>query len=305
MKSLKWLAAALLIGTFTSCNKGGFKKNDNGLQYKVLVDKPGELVKEGEVMTLNMVYKRAADDSLLFDTYKTKAPIRIALQKPTFKGGLEEGFAMMSPGDSMMFKVPADSVFLKTFKANAMPPFIKAGSELVFTVKLEKIQSRKEVEAEYQAQQEQMMKEMEQYKVQEPGMIADFVKKNGFSAKPIDNGIYTKVQKQGSGKSPVDGKVVVVNYVGRFFNGKLFDTSVEEEAKKGEVYNPQRKYNPFEFTLGTKSVIPGWETAIKSMKPGEKTTFIIPSNMAYGPEGAGPIPPYTPLMFDIELLQVK
>jgi FKBP-type peptidyl-prolyl cis-trans isomerase len=52
-------------------------------------------------------------------------------------------------------------------------------------------------------------------------------------------------------------------------------------------------------------VIPGWDEGLALMKEGESYKFIIPSNLAYGPQGAGPIPPFSSLIFDVELLKVE
>jgi len=88
------------------------------------------------------------------------------------------------------------------------------------------------------------------------------------------------------------GKTVKVHYTGYFKDGKIFDSSVQ----RGQ---------PFSFKLGEGRVIKGWEEGIALMKVGEKYRFIIPYNLAYGETGAGPIPPKTDLIFDVELLDVN
>ncbi|MCF6184979.1 MAG: FKBP-type peptidyl-prolyl cis-trans isomerase, partial [Bacteroidales bacterium] len=62
---------------------------------------------------------------------------------------------------------------------------------------------------------------------------------------------------------------------------------------------------PFEFTLGRGQVIKGWDEGISYMKKGGKATLIMPSSLAYGASGAGSIPPYTSLIFEVELIDVK
>ena len=96
----------------------------------------------------------------------------------------------------------------------------------------------------------------------------------------------------GKGPQPKDGDTVVVNYTGRFTNGKVFDTSV---GKK-----------PFEFHLGRGEVIKGWDEGVASMHVGGKRKLVIPPDLAYGPGGyPGVIPPNSTLTFDVELLQIK
>lgn len=93
-------------------------------------------------------------------------------------------------------------------------------------------------------------------------------------------------------KEAVEGKTLKVHYKGTFLDGKEFDSSYGRNQ-------------PFEFKLGAKQVIQGWEIGTKGMKVGEKRILIVPPQMAYGEQGAGPIPPNTPLRFEIELLDVK
>lgn len=101
----------------------------------------------------------------------------------------------------------------------------------------------------------------------------------------------------GKGPQPKDGDTVVVNYTGRFTNGKVFDTSV---GKK-----------PFQFRLGRGEVIKGWDEGVASMHVGGKRKLVIPPDLAYGsggypnPAGGWVIPPNSTLTFVVELLGIK
>ena len=103
--------------------------------------------------------------------------------------------------------------------------------------------------------------------------------------------------KVGAGASPKTGQTCVMHYTGWLYEngakGKKFDSSVD----RGE---------PFEFKIGLRQVIPGWDEGVASMKVGGKRTLIIPPALGYGAQGAGNvIPPNATLMFDVELLGVK
>jgi FKBP-type peptidyl-prolyl cis-trans isomerase FkpA len=94
----------------------------------------------------------------------------------------------------------------------------------------------------------------------------------------------------GTGAAATTGSKVKVNYTGKLQDGTVFDTSVGRD--------------PIEFTLGAGQVIPGWEQGLQGMKVGGKRILIIPSDLAYGAAGNGPIPPNAPLVFEVELVGV-
>jgi peptidylprolyl isomerase len=98
----------------------------------------------------------------------------------------------------------------------------------------------------------------------------------------------------GKGPQPKPGDDILVNYTGRFLDGKVFDSSL----------SPGR--TPFELHLGRGEVIPGWDEGLKTMHVGGKRKLLIPPNLAYGAAGAGGvIPPNATLTFDVELLKIK
>ena len=96
----------------------------------------------------------------------------------------------------------------------------------------------------------------------------------------------------GGGTEATDGSAVTVDYVGTLQNGEEFDNS----KKRGQ---------PFSFTIGEGRVIRGWEEGVVGMKVGGKRILVIPSDLAYGDSGYGPIPGGATLVFSIELLGVK
>ena len=108
-----------------------------------------------------------------------------------------------------------------------------------------------------------------------------------------ESGLRYKMIQKGSGKKAENGKTVSVHYEGSLENGKVFDSSY-----------PRKK--PIEFKLGIGQVIEGWDEGIALLKVGDKARFVIPSDLAYGPSGAGGvIPPNATLIFDVELMDVK
>jgi FKBP-type peptidyl-prolyl cis-trans isomerase FkpA len=98
--------------------------------------------------------------------------------------------------------------------------------------------------------------------------------------------------KVGTGAEAVPGRTVKVHYTGTLLDGLKFDSSRDH----GE---------PFEFTLGQREVIDGWDEGIKGMRVGGIRQLVIPASMGYGTHGSGEnIPPNAALKFEVELLEV-
>ncbi len=109
--------------------------------------------------------------------------------------------------------------------------------------------------------------------------------------KTTESGLQYEVLKEGTGASPSATETVKVHYHGTLTNGKVFDSSVE----RGDT---------IEFPLNR--VISGWTEGLQLMKEGAKYRFYIPYHLAYGERGSPPaIPPYSTLIFDVELFEVK
>jgi FKBP-type peptidyl-prolyl cis-trans isomerase FkpA len=107
------------------------------------------------------------------------------------------------------------------------------------------------------------------------------------------SGVYIEQLKEGSGPAAGAGAVVDVHYTGWLANGTKFDSSREGGQ-------------PIRVTLGARQVIPGWEVGIDGMRVGEQRRIVIPSDLAYGPRGAGGvIPPNATLIFEVELVGLQ
>ena len=108
-----------------------------------------------------------------------------------------------------------------------------------------------------------------------------------------ESGLQIEEIRVGEGESATSGKFVSVHYTGWLTNGTKFDSSKDRDE-------------PFEFPLGQRNVIAGWDEGVMSMKIGEKRRLFIPSNLGYGARCAGAsIPPHAGLIFDVELLKVS
>jgi FKBP-type peptidyl-prolyl cis-trans isomerase FkpA len=264
-----------------SCNQFKVTTDTDGSKYQIHSSKESKKKPQtGDMITFDLVLKAGADSSKAFkDTYKEGTPITMPLQKGNFKGSFENALYHIAEGDSATVFVNADSLFARV--QQPLPPGVKAGSDMKFIVKMEKIQT-----------QADFGKEQDKKRDGEGKTMAEFAAKNMPNAQKTETGILFTTQKAGTGDSPAKGDTVVVNYTGKLVSGKIFDSSVGKQ--------------PITFPIGVGYVIPGWDQALLKMKKGEKGTYFIPSALAYGPQGIpGTIPAYSSLMFDIELVDVK
>ena len=273
--------------TAASCgSKDQFKETKLGLQYKFLVEnKNAQPVKEGDVIVGELVM-RFNNDTLLANVGNPQRILRVA--QNMFDGDLPEGLLMLHQGDEAIFAVDADK--MAKFFGNQMPQTYKPGQgdKLYYEVKVLDIVSADEINAE----QENFEKNMEEAAEGEAALIEAYVKENNITVAPSVTGVYVVVNKKGNGAKVAAGKQVAMHYTGRLLDGTVFDSS---EGK-----------DPLSYTVGVQSLIPGWEEGVMGQPAGTKLTVVIPSDMAYGSRGAGrTIPPYSPLVFDIEIVSVN
>lgn len=119
--------------------------------------------------------------------------------------------------------------------------------------------------------------------------LAENAKKEGVIV--TESGLQYMLLKEGTGKSPKAKDKVVCHYEGRLIDGTIFDSSIQ----RGEP-----------ATFGLNQVISGWTEGLQYMKEGGKTRFFIPYQLGYGDHGAGgTILPFSALVFDVELIEVK
>ena len=121
--------------------------------------------------------------------------------------------------------------------------------------------------------------------------IEGFLSNKNLKAEKTREGIFFSMITEGAGELPKQGDYVKIRYVGKLLSGKVFDESPKDE--------------PYVFQLGNGQVIEGWNKAIQKLKIGTKATLYIPAYLAYGSDGiASTIPPNSPLIYDIELVEV-
>lgn len=284
--SFLFLLAVAVVFTACGGKYPGYKKTDTGLYYKFFVESDDTAKpKENDILTLKLSYsaKINGKDTLFMDG---KNDFKLPLAKSAFKGDIYEGLKLMSKGDSASFIMSADSFYTKIVHG-PRPKGVDSLAVLTFNVKM----------IDFMSQEEMMKKQEAENAVKEAAemeLLNKYLTDNKITVTPTASGLYFMEVKKGNGKKPVAGKKVKVHYTGTLLDGTKFDSSFDHPGKE-----------PFEFPLGQGQVIPGWDEGISLMSVGGKAKLIIPSKLGYGGRSAGPIPAFSTLLFDVELVEVE
>jgi peptidylprolyl isomerase len=243
---------------------------------------PAELVVEDIVVgdgteavagsTVEVQYNGVLPNDEEFDSsWETGQPLEFALGSGMVIPGWDEGVAGMLVGGRRALVIPPNLAY----GPSGSPPVIPANATLVFVVDLVGVVEPPPAGATITS-------------VSDDLSAKPVIELEGTDAAPTELVVEDIVV--GDGAEAVDGSTVEVQYVGVLTDGEEFDASWDGE--------------PFSFTLGAGRVIPGWEEGVAGMKVGGRRALIIPSALAYGPTGSGPIPADATLVFVVDLLAV-
>ena len=165
---------------------------------------------------------------------------------------------------------------------------------LLYDVEVINVLSKADYEKEQALAKKKEQQTKDNAKKSESMDIQKYLRDHHITAKPTASGLYYIEKVKGTGTQAGPGKQVSVNYMGTLLNGRKFDSSYD-------------KNKPLEFTMASNppQVIKGWEEGIARMNKGGKAMLIVPSALGYGERGNGDIPPYSTLVFDLELVDVK
>lgn len=279
-------ALFLMLSVLTGCSNApkGYQATDNGLYYRLFTNNGGENPQIGDLLELTMSCS-VNDTVVILPLTKNIIP----MTEPSFWSDFVEGFSMMHKGDSASFIVDIDSSFVNLFGYNTLPPQFSSTDIMRFEVRLDDFYPESEfrfrmienIKKNYPAETEKAASELNAY-----------LEKNGVVAQPTSTGLYYVKTQDGTGEKPSKGSTVKAYYTGYLLDGTVFDTSIE----RGE---------PIEFVLGVGQVIPGWDEGIALMSKGEKAVLYIPYYLAYGDRDLGVIPPFSNLVFEVELIDFK
>lgn len=212
-------------------------------------------------------------------------PVVITIQPAPFKGSPEDALTQLHEGDSALISVPVDS-----FARGGMPlpPMFRKGQKLSYNIRMVKIISQKDSLARKEVTDKSTG-------LKEDSLLKSLVNKfapNAVSVTPLPSGLIVAIIKQGNGAKPAAGDTAFVEYTGKFVSGQVFDKS---EGRP-----------PMPVAVGTGMVIPAWDQGLLVLPQGTKAVLFAPSRLAYGAsDPRSPIPPYSPLIFEVNIVKVK
>jgi len=267
---------------------GKFTILPSGLEYKIV--KHGKGTRKPQLndhieMNINVHVK----DSVIFDSRKmyNNKPVPLPISKPKFKGDVMEGFMMMVAGDSIVFRLPVDS--LKKTK-NQVLPFMKSGDYIEYDVNLVSVKTDSEAKKDAE-------EKMAAQKIIDEKTLQEYFTKHNIKPLKSATGIYYTISRQGEGPLPKTGQTISVNYTGTLLGGKTFDSNTDSSFKH---------VKPFELEIGKGKVIKGWDEGLVLFNKGTKATIYIPSSLGYGSQDRSPsIPPNSILVFDVEIVDIQ
>lgn len=267
-----------------------FSKTESGLNYKILSrGVNSQLPSVGDFVQCHLSIANH-NDSVFYSTFG-KTPERILITENTHKGGdIMEALQILSEGDSAKILISADSFFYKTRGEASLPSYVKAGTMLTFLIKMDKRLTKFQVDSLINSEKiERWTNEIKE--------INKYCVKNDLEVK-IDTttGLRYQFHQKSSDTAQkiIEGKVVTFHFIGKLMDGTEFFNSYTS-GQKQTVKVIKGNFNPIGL----------YEILIR-MKEGEKATFIMPYDIAYGAKGVeGIIPPFSTLVYEINILKVE
>jgi len=278
---------SLFLLLLVSCQNPfpGYQENSSGIYYKYYkIGEKKEQPKAQDYVDAFVSYK-PINDSVFFITKK-----RFQLNKPLYKADINQCFFMLSEGDSASFILKTKDFFEKTLNS-PIPSFLQKQEYFKTDISLIHFLSPQVFKKEKQ----EFLAWIKDFSLYEKTKLSNYIDDCSQSFSPEDDGIYKMIIKKGNGKKVHKGDTLTLNYEGKFLNDKFFDSTI-------------KRNRTFEYIYGTEwQVIKGMEVAIGKMEEGEKSIFIFPSSVAYGSKGNsnGAIPPFTTLIYNIELISIR
>jgi len=314
----------VLCVLFLAACSSGYKKGDEGLEYKIISDGKGKQLENGNFMQAHIIqeYKDKKGDTVISDTRELMPQI-IPFDSARMPPASYKILKQLRVGDSLVMRILADSIFKPG--GQPMPLFMHKGNYLYTRVKIlnifktsEEADSanmaeirlarpliKKKQKEDFDKQVAELQKTFAANKSQidkDSKIIEDYLAKNNIKATKGNWGTYIVIHTAGTGDKITNESVATVNYTGKTLDSmKVFDSNTDPKFQHVE---------PYQVTVGQlggpNGVITGWTDALLQLRKGDKATVYIPSTLGYGKSGSMPrIQPDAILVFDMEIVDVQ
>jgi FKBP-type peptidyl-prolyl cis-trans isomerase len=280
-----FLCVLMVAIIFSGCGNADYQRTNDGLYYRIIKSGKGDLIKPRTYLKIHQSAEMG--DTVFFSTFGKIATFGYFDSLATPSHEFLDILDKMRIGDSAIVIRSVDTLVKRgVVQYNTR---FKRGTAIKALIKILGVYANEE---EFEAAK---VKEMDAFKLEEiKGVEAYLKQKDEKNITKTKEGVFVKIEKEGTGVKVDSGMMVKVKYSGKLFDGSVFDSNIDSTFGHTE---------PFEFVVGRHQVIEGWDIGIKQLKVGTKAKIYIPSILGYGMKGSGgKIPPYSNLMFEIEVL---
>jgi FKBP-type peptidyl-prolyl cis-trans isomerase len=290
--NMKKLVCVLAVAAGLTACQMNYEKTKSGFTYKIAKGKGGEKLKPGAFLKFNISYTIPEKNDTTLNSTFGKVPVYAPYDTSArSRYSFMEVLSQCNVGDSITFTLSVDTL-KKMGAIQAYDKTFSRGGQILGKVKIIKqFASENDVMADYQ-------NEMQLETQREVATLEQQLKKEGVKVQKTKNGAFVEITEPGDASLKADsGKQAAVMYRGYLQSNKqVFDTNMD--SSKGHT-------DPYVLTVGAGQAIRGWDEALPYFGKGGKGKVYIPPMLGYGPQGNQGIPPFSTLVFDIEIKDVK
>ncbi len=288
MRYLAFVSALLFLFACSDI-PDNYAQTKSGLLYSFLEIGDGEVAEEDDYVRFAYEVKNDEDSMV----YSSRMLVHII--KAVKNGNLEEGLLMMKVGDKVDFLLDPKP-FYETYMQQSVPSTVGEG-KIKVQVKVLEILS----DLAYQKKKNEFYQRISQSRMDtsahtEMQRIQDYIAEKKLPVTVSNSGLsYFFVKDVQSDKKVTYGKTLYLQYRGKFFDGREFNSTHLKGTPQDMIYGQEMQ------------VIPGIEEALALMNEGDVIGLVIPSSLAYGSSGSstGIVPPNTPVYYEVEVLKVN
>lgn len=255
----------------------------------IVMTKPGKgkVAKKGDYVVFDFSMCSSEGDTIM-NSFGVE-PVDMQYGEEFICAGIDEAIGMVPEGGTLRFVVPS----ALAFDSVGYERFIQPYTPLVVEMRMNSVMDKAEYEKKMAEEEAAAEAEKAKRQAEESKAIAAYIATNDVTQEPTESGLYIFPVEAGEGALAQWGDMVSVHYVLRSLEGEMLESSYAYDE-------------PMSFTIGGGEMIPAIEEAVMTMAPGAKVTVLTSSELAFGEFDLGEkLPPYTPLLIDLELVEVK